>query len=80
MRSVIYDGSVSGQAHDPLEWFPFVTPGPYQVPPRSTLGWVLRGLLGEGFFHGRRYLTPPADQMSTYARALSPVCLPTEGT
>jgi hypothetical protein len=25
MRPIIYDGSVLGQAWDPLEWFPFCT-------------------------------------------------------
>jgi hypothetical protein len=33
MQSFVYDGWVSGQARDPLEWFPFGTPGPCLVLP-----------------------------------------------
>jgi hypothetical protein len=52
MRSVIYDESVWGWTHDPLEWFPSDTLGPLLGSPCPTRarcrgtrqGWVLSGL------------------------------------
>jgi hypothetical protein len=41
MLPIIYDGSVLGQARDPLECFPLTRP---------TLGSVPRGSSGGGFF------------------------------
>jgi hypothetical protein len=40
MRSVIYNGSVSGQSRDPLDWFPFDTPALMSgyATPNSGLG------------------------------------------
>jgi hypothetical protein len=46
--SVVYDGSVSGQAWDPLDWFPFGTPGPL-----SGFATPYPGLDVAGFVRGR---------------------------
>jgi hypothetical protein len=47
MRPVIYDGSVLGQAWDPLEWFSFVTPSPL-----SGFTTLDPGLGAAGFVRG----------------------------
>jgi hypothetical protein len=61
MRQVIYDGSVLGQARDPLECF---------SPSRPTAGLVPRGSSGGGFFQGRRYVSLWTDQRAPFARGL----------
>jgi hypothetical protein len=79
MQAVIYDGSLLGQAPDPLEWFPFSTLGPlvmfYHARPRAR---CRRLHLGR-FFQGRRYLSPLADRQAIVARDHSLVCSLTDG-
>jgi hypothetical protein len=50
--------SVSGQARDPLEWFPFAMLDPLLDSTTLDTGLVLRGSFGGGFLQGRRYLSP----------------------
>jgi hypothetical protein len=62
MRLVIYDRSVSGQARDPLEWFPFDTPSPLSGSITPDSGLSVTGFDQSGFFQGRRHPSLPADQ------------------
>jgi hypothetical protein len=58
---VVYDRSVSGQVWDPLEMFPFGTPGPLSGSAMPYPGLGVAGFVQGGFFQCRRCLSPLID-------------------
>jgi hypothetical protein len=70
MWPVNYGGPVSGQARDPLEWFPLGSSVPLSGFATLNPGLGARGSSGGGCFQGRRF-PPPAHRRALVARGFS---------